>query len=103
MTGEDADLELLVRTPGREFGAGGLQVREGLEDDAVGADFFGDLRVRLVVGDELRGGGEVDAVNVREGDGWGAGGEDDFFGAGFSGYGDDLAGCGTADYGVVAG
>lgn len=103
MTGEDADLELLVRTPGREFGAGGLQVREGLEDDAVGADFFGDLRVRLVVGDELRGGGEVDAVNVREGDGWGAGGEDYFFGAGFSGYGDDLAGCGTADYGVVAG
>ena len=66
---EHPDFELLIRACGGVgddcLRAGVDEVGEFLEDDFGGADMGGDFGGGAVVGDELRGGGEVDAVDVR--------------------------------------
>ena len=109
---EDADLEIRgplvvglavaeLRLP-RGVCACEFQVGKALVHDAVGADMCGDgFGADEVVGDELGGAGEVDAVDVGVGDGGSAAGEVDGEGAGFAGHGDDFAGGGAADDAVV--
>lgn len=61
LAAEDADLEVL-RGARRQLGAAGLEVREVLVDDLLGADVPGNVEAVAFVGDELAGGGEVDTA-----------------------------------------
>lgn len=63
LAGEDGAVKL--GQGGVELGARVDEVREGLEDDEVGADDGRDLLLGAVVRDELVAGGHVDTVDVR--------------------------------------
>lgn len=61
LAAEDADLEVLCSARG-QLGAAGLEVGEVLVDDLVGADVPGNIEAVALMGDELAGGGKVDAA-----------------------------------------
>ena len=89
---EDADLELLSRrVAGRECGTGSLEIGQGLINNVVGADDFGDGVGVPVVGDQLGRRGEVDAVDVGVRDGRRARREVDLLRAGLARHQHDLA------------
>jgi len=89
---EDADLELLGRgVAGRECSTGSLEIGQGLVNNVVGADDFGDGVGVPVVGNQLGRRGEVDAVDVGVRDRGRARREVDLLCAGFARHQHDLA------------
>ena len=83
------------------FAAGVDQVREVLVDEPVGADDFLDLLDAAAGGDELGGGGHVDAIDVGEADRRRRRGEVDLAGAGVPGHLDDLFRGGAAHNRII--
>src|SRR5690606_14969087 len=97
-----------VEAGGFELVHGGVEVAdrlfeifEALVDEAVGADFLGDLFGASAGGNKLGLAGHVYAIDVGEAHGGCGGGEVDLVGAGCAGHVDDLAAGGAAHDGVV--
>lgn len=61
LAAEHANLEVLVLA-GRQLRAAGLEIVQVLVDNLLGADVLGDGEAVALVGDELRGRGQVDTA-----------------------------------------